>query len=297
MAYFKNYIFPNTSFVDLSLYQFGYEKCSPLHSFGPNIRNHYLFHYVISGKGIFYASEGTDIPNKIYYLEAGQGFLICPHLITTYIADHDEPWEYMWVEFDGLKGKEYLNDAGLSSASPIYLPNNECQNNKVQNPTKKHLEYIINHPDESASNLIGHLYLFFDSLISSSRSKKIIETGDLKDFYVQEALSFIKSHFNEDITVEDIAKRCNLNRNYFSKIFKDVMHCTPQVFIIDCRLSKACELLNNSERSIGDIAAIVGYPNQLHFSKMFKQHYNMSPSEWRLKSKAPITQSQVCITQ
>jgi hypothetical protein len=42
-------IFPNETFVDLSLYQFGYEECDPLHSFGPARRNHFLFHYILSG--------------------------------------------------------------------------------------------------------------------------------------------------------------------------------------------------------------------------------------------------------
>ena len=41
-------VFPNENFLDLRLYQYGWEQCAPLHSFGPFIRNHYLFHYVIS---------------------------------------------------------------------------------------------------------------------------------------------------------------------------------------------------------------------------------------------------------
>ena len=42
-------VFPNENFVDLSLYQYGWEHCAPSHSYGPAARNHYLFHYVISG--------------------------------------------------------------------------------------------------------------------------------------------------------------------------------------------------------------------------------------------------------
>ena len=44
-------VFPNERFVDLGLYQYGWEQCDPLHSYGPFARNHYLFHYVISGTG------------------------------------------------------------------------------------------------------------------------------------------------------------------------------------------------------------------------------------------------------
>ena len=44
-------LFPNENFMDLRLYQYGWEQCAPLHSFGPFVRNHYLFHYVISEIG------------------------------------------------------------------------------------------------------------------------------------------------------------------------------------------------------------------------------------------------------
>ena len=37
--------------VDLTLYQYGWEQCAPLYSYGPSVRNHYLFHFIISGRG------------------------------------------------------------------------------------------------------------------------------------------------------------------------------------------------------------------------------------------------------
>ena len=66
-------IFPDEHFMDLTLYQFGYEKCAPLHSFGPFVRNHYLFHYVISGKGTLHSNDAHDNA-AIYHLTEGSGF-------------------------------------------------------------------------------------------------------------------------------------------------------------------------------------------------------------------------------
>ena len=48
-----------------------------VHSFGPFVRNHFLFHYVISGRGCLH-SNGPDGSTRYYDLEANQGFLICP---------------------------------------------------------------------------------------------------------------------------------------------------------------------------------------------------------------------------
>ncbi len=112
-------IFPNETFIDLSLYQYGGEVCKPSHLFGPATRNHYLFHYILRGKGVLSANndKGADIK---YHLKAGDGFMIFPGQVTMYIADEQDPWEYMWIEFDGLRVKEALDTVGLTISSPIY---------------------------------------------------------------------------------------------------------------------------------------------------------------------------------
>ena len=109
------HVFQDERFVDLNLYQYGWERTEPLHSYGPYRRNHYLFHYVISGKGVLYAEEHR------YPVEAGQGFLILPGQTTTYCADEQDPWEYTWIEFDGLRVRESLTRAGLGAANPLHF--------------------------------------------------------------------------------------------------------------------------------------------------------------------------------
>lgn len=56
---------------------------------------------------------------------------------------------------------------------------------------------------------------------------------------------------------------------------------TPQEFLIHDRMTKACQLLKSTQMSIKDIAAAVGYPNQLHFSRAFHQKIGASPRAWR----------------
>lgn len=79
-------IFPNVNFIDLCMYQFGHEQCEPGHSFGPATRNHYLFHYVLSGTGTLMADNAKGI-TQTYNIKSGQGFLIFPGQINTYIAE------------------------------------------------------------------------------------------------------------------------------------------------------------------------------------------------------------------
>lgn len=117
-------IFPNDNFVDLGLFQFGWEKCAPAHSFGPATRNHYLFHYVLSGTGTLMADDSKGV-TQTYSIKSMQGFMIFPNQITTYVADHDLPWEYVWIEFDGLRVKSILDTIGLSLDKPVYHARNK----------------------------------------------------------------------------------------------------------------------------------------------------------------------------
>lgn len=276
MSNLKFSIFPNENFVDLGLYQFGYEHTDPSHSYGPATRNHYLFHYVLSGTGILFADDSKGI-TKEYRIKSSQGFMIFPNQITTYISDNKLPWEYVWVEFDGLRVKEALDIAELSFDNPVY----HARFKEMREIMVQEMLYLTEHGEASPFHLIGHLYLFFDAMLKSITPETNSHQKKLQDYYIHKALSYIEQNFQNDITVEDIAKICGLNRSYFGKMFKDSTGKTPQQFLMTYRMIKATELLKLTKLSISDISNAVGYPNQLHFSRAFKNIYGIPPREWR----------------
>jgi len=269
-------IFPNERFVDLTLYQYGWEQTDPGHSFGPYARNHFLFHYVISGAGTLIYRDLHDVDHQIS-IRSGQGFLICPRQVTNYFADSVHPWEYTWLEFDGARVREALELAGLDENEPLYRSGSKDLTLQLMNE----MLYIVHHSTASPLQQIGHLYLFLDLLTQSSASKKVITNSSMREFYIKETLSYLEANFQNQITVEDLAANCKLNRTYYSSIFKQATGKTPQEFLIHYRMSKASQLLKLTELSIADIGNAVGYPNQLHFSRAFKNLYGVSPRLWR----------------
>lgn len=273
-------IFPNENFIDLGLYQYGWEHCRPSHSFGPAARNHYLFHYIISGTGTLMADNAKG-ETQTYSVKSGQGFLIFPGQITTYIADHQLPWEYAWIEFDGLRVKEAFDRTDLSLNHPVYRSHSK----ELRELMVNEIMYIVQNSDKSPFHLIGHLYLFFDYLIQSTKSANLVSSSKMSDFYIKEAISFIEQNFQNNITIEDIASVCGINRSYFGKIFHKSMGKSPQEFLISYRMIKATELLKLTSLSIADISSAVGYENQLHFSRAFKTIYGVSPRIWRNQNK------------
>ena len=74
----KFHVFQDERFVDLNLYQYGWERTDPLHSYGPHKRDHYLFHYVITGSGTLYANftpfKGFTFTSRLGYRESNDNY-------------------------------------------------------------------------------------------------------------------------------------------------------------------------------------------------------------------------------
>lgn len=275
----QNYLFLNNDFFDITIYQYGREPCKPYHTFGPAIRNHYLIHCILSGKGVYRAkAQGQSAE---YHLHKGQAFLIEPNHIVHYSADGNDPWEYAWIEFDGLKAKEFLSHAGLSHGCPIFNASTENGWLEAFSP----LLYMLGHPDMLPAQTMGYAYLFFGSLMEHSATARPLPRDDIKKFYVQSTAGYIENHYMENITIEDIAAHLGLNRCYFSKLFKKMTQKSPQEFLITYRIHKACEYLRFTDLTIAEIANQVGYPNQFHFTRAFKSIMQLPPNEWRKRNR------------
>lgn len=258
--------------TDLNMYQCGMMDCVSGHFYGPAVRDHFLIHYIIKGKGFF------QVGDKTYNLEAGNGFLICPNVVTYYQADLEDPWSYRWVGFQGLKAESYLNKANLTLGNPIfkYTTDNallDCFNS------------MLNANSLIKSNEVRYLsilYLFLSILIENSSDGDFTEDINSKrQAYIQKAVEFIEKNFSRKISIKEISKSVNLDRSYFGSIFKEYFNLSPQEFLIHFRLNKACELMTNKSLSIGDISRSVGYDDQFLFSKVFKKVKGLSPQRHR----------------
>lgn len=215
--------------------------------------------------------------NVNYQVRSGQGFMIFPGQITTYVADIQAPWEYVWVEFDGLRTTEILNVCGFSKDAPVYMAHSREARKKMADE----LIYISQNSEQSPFHLMGHFYLFADLLAQSVARPQPAATSKMSDYYIKEAVNFIEQNFQNNISIEDVAAVCGINRSYLGRIFRTSTGRSPQEFLIQYRMTKAAELLKLTTLSIGDIGSVVGYENALHFSRAFKNVYGVSPRTWR----------------
>ncbi len=101
-----------------------------------------------------------------------------------------------------------------------------------------------------------------------------------RKYVVEQLVNYLDDHYNEKVSLDQIAEFMYLSPFYISIIFKRETGDTPIRHLINIRLEKAKELLESGYvGSIQEVAAMVGYDDAYHFSKLFKKHYGITPSQ------------------
>jgi len=260
--------------TDIDIYVSGFQNCEASYYYGPAVRDHYLIHYIYEGKGKF------EVNNKVYQLHTGQGFLICPDIVTYYEADEDDPWTYAWIGFNGLKAESYLKQASLTQKNPIF--STDPKNNSIESIFKK-MNSTKNLKMVKEIKLLGLLYLFLAEL-NIIRNNNKLSNSDIctKEIYLKKAVEYIaKNHYNHNLSISKVSSYIGVNRGYLWSIFKDYLNLSPQEFLINFRMDRASKLLKNNSLSVADISRSVGYQDPLTFSKIFKKVKGIPPSKYR----------------
>lgn len=259
-------------FADLNMYRCGIEDCKGGHSWGPAVRDHYIIHYILGGKGT-YTAGGTA-----YTLGKNDGFLICPGTIVYYKADENEPWSYAWVGFNGFKASVYLRQAGLDNNNPIFRYDRDsflkdCLMKMIETRQLTRGKEI---------RLLGLLYEFLSQLVEALPAR-LLESSPQKEGYVKKALEYIRMNYSRKISVSEIAGSTGIDRSYLYSLFIEYLGISPREYLIGYRMEKACELMKAPALSIGDVSRSVGYDDPLTFSKAFKKFCGKSPRDYRKK--------------
>ncbi|MFB1081574.1 response regulator [Jeotgalibacillus sp. JSM ZJ347] len=98
---------------------------------------------------------------------------------------------------------------------------------------------------------------------------------------IDKATAYVKEHFKEDLSIEEVAEHAGISVSYFSQLFKQKHQITFLEYVRAERIEHACMLLKTSTLETYRIAEIVGYTDQRYFSQVFRKHMNMTPSQYR----------------
>lgn len=109
---------------------------------------------------------------------------------------------------------------------------------------------------------------------------------NIKKHITADVLNYIESHYNEKLSVAELAKKSLYQPAYFSTIFKECYGMTITQFIQNKRVEQACWYLENTELSVDEIGKRIGYDDDVRFYRYFKKVCGVSPNSYRkIKNK------------
>lgn len=260
----------------VSVYFCGREACECGQSVGPLMRTQYVFHYVVSGKGTFRTKASTQ------HLSAGQGFLVFPDQVTYLEADKDDPWDYLWVTFDGTDVARIVSDVGFTEKTPAFKGDQDgCLGEMIGQ--------IVDIFQNDRNDKYNILSLFYSSMAFMQTNTAPRRQGEKA--YVDKALDYIHHNFTYRIRIEDIARYVGLDRTYLFKLFVKNVGTAPQEYLIRYRLEHAASMLKETKLSTSQIAYSCGFRDSPSFCKHFKARYDISPLAYRKKNRASATEN------
>ena len=259
----------------------GEEACAPGHCYGPAMRDYYLMHIVISGRGVFQNAHGS------HPVQAGQGFMIFPGEITVYTADSVDPWHYAWVGFSGDEAQFFVHAAGLSSEQPL-LGLGSWAATAADTIRQIYADASLLRRSDVAA--IGGLYRLL-ALIAQDRADDIPVLPDAAESY-RRAMWFINANFQRsDMHIEDVARFVNLSRSQLFRIFKAQCSRSPQQVVGELRLNRACRLLSETSLTLKAIAISSGYATAAHMGEVFQDKLCLTPLQYRQNALSGQDQS------
>lgn len=266
----KYEVLGNDKQADLNLYVCERDdKIAPGVRYGPVIRDSYIIECCTEGSGSI-TINGKDFP-----LKPGDCMVLLPGDIVTHITSPDTTRSGVWCAVKGIKISSYLDAVGIDSKNP-YAPRKAVP--KIVELINRIIELKADADAGADLRRTAIVHEIFGEIMRYAKA------GTDKSAYIRQAIRIIETRYAEQITVAGLAHDIGLDRSYFSTVFHKVTGMSPQEYITDIRIKKACALLSMEEYTISEAACAVGIAPE-GFSRVFKGKTGITPGQYRQKQK------------
>lgn len=258
----------------------------------PVIQHHW--HTKMQFNLVAYGSINFEVENKKVTLNEGEGLFINGNVIHMASPLISRDSMMFSILFD-----HYVLGGGISQVGARYiLPIKDCPDIKHllllpetdwHNDMLNGLKRMIDAEEKrefgfelDQLNCLGDLWLTFirnvrHMLVNQSSEESVDETR------IKLMLEYINRNSSNNISLQDIADSAKLSKSECCRCFNRMTKTTPFEYLIQVRVSTACNLIINTNRTIADIAGAVGFNSLSYFNKTFKSVMGMTPSEYKKK--------------
>lgn len=232
------------------------------------------FYYIVEGAGCL------EIDGTAYYPQPGQLFVMPSGVKQSYYAtEENNAFGKHWCHFNAKIGNR---DLFLLLGLPIFITPDDPERlidlfkQLKMHYESEHFTAIIH----QKSVLLEIIALYLEGAFAAYGGNRMMN-GQHRIQHLQTVLNYIENHLDEPISVPDLAELVHFHPNYFIRHFHELVGMSPIQYINHLKMEKAMQLLlAETDLPISDAARSVGM-ELYYFSRLFKKHAGLSPTEYR----------------
>ena len=215
-------------------------------------------------------------------MEVGQFVLRKPDVPSPRYFPANETIGYYWIYFTGNRAEQLLKDCNLEP-DRVYTVQEECMKELRQDFTllfQEASEKRPGYPQMLVSVLLTILVRLSRNIGSNQAEKE-----DRLSRQLEKSALYIQGNFSDStLTVAKLADRIHLSKSRYRAVFQKSFGISPCEYIIQQRLTHACELLKNTSHNVSKIANYCGYQDTAYFCRLFRKKTGFTPLEYRNNS-------------
>ena len=218
--------------------------------------------YVIAGRSAYHIHNGqvfSLMPGSILFIPFGTPYSM---------RALSNEYSYIFVEFQFS-----------ASAIPLKCEHFQKDNTNSENLFRQMLETDSKKTAISKIECISLLYRIYENIL---KQYLVPEKSSFKHAQIERAGYEIQKYFkNPDFSVQSVSDKLGMSETYFRRLFKSEYGICPMQYLMQLRIAHAKNLLTYKNAKISEIAVASGFSDIYYFSRQFKKHTDLTPTEYK----------------
>ena len=249
----------------------------PGETYGPHHHARIEMNYVKKGMCMIHLDKET------INFQEGEIMIICSNVEHTFEAGSKGTTlmqlEFLPEIFTSIDSTMKLSSIGLGQASVNLFSEQNHLIKIVNNVLIMRVIQRILDELSSKKTYFQHLVVMYYAelliLITRYMDENILPVCN--NYAMKRAITFVRSHYKEDISVSIIAEEAGIGERHLRNLFVKYLNLSPLEYLNQIRINKAVELLRNTEKSVKEVCFECGFKSPQYFSRIFKLQMNVSP--------------------
>jgi AraC-like DNA-binding protein len=227
---------------------------------------------------LIFIEEGTGwvhFEGRKFNPTRGQAILLPSGRAHAYGACDNDPWKIYWFHFDGDGAGKLLRWTDFSDEHPVI----SCP---AMDGLRRHFNAVLSLVERGYSDhTLLQLSRSLINVLTLLHAKDPGTERGAASGRIEASMDYMREHLHQAHPLSHYAKMAGFSVSRFSEAFRRHCGVSPMTYLAELRIQRACEMLDNTELRIGEIAEQMGFSDTLYFSRLFRKHAGMPPTAYR----------------